>query len=66
MQAGLLSLHPTQTAAWADYDGDGWLDLFLGHESNVEESHPSALYHNNRDGTFTDVGPAADSPIWGT
>ena len=57
-QAGLLSLHPTQTAAWADYDGDGWLDLFLGHESNVEESHPSALYHNNRDGTFTDIGPA--------
>ena len=33
---GLLSPHPTQTAAWADYDDDGWLDLFIGHESSVE------------------------------
>jgi len=54
-QAGLLSLHPTQTAAWADYDGDGWLDLFVGHESNDFEKHPSQLFHNNHDGTFTEV-----------
>lgn len=58
-RAGLLSLHPTQTAAWADYDGDGWLDLYLGHESSKEEPHPSALYHNNHDGTFTDIAPQA-------
>jgi len=57
--AGLMSLHPTQTAAWADFDGDGWLDLFIGHESSKEEFHPSALYHNNRDGTFTDIAPQA-------
>ncbi|MDQ3650014.1 MAG: CRTAC1 family protein [Acidobacteriota bacterium] len=54
--AGLLSYRPTQTAAWADYDGDGWLDLYLGHEDNVRERHPSEMYHNNRDGTFTEVG----------
>ncbi len=48
--SGLLSFHPTQTAAWADYDGDGWLDLFIGNESE-----PSELYRNNRDGTFTNV-----------
>ena len=24
-----MSLHPTQTAAWADFDNDGWLDLFV-------------------------------------
>ena len=57
-EAGLLSLHPTQTAAWADFDGDGWLDLFVGHETTGRESHPSQLFHNNHDGTFTDVGAA--------
>ena len=56
-EAGLLSLHPTQTAAWADYDNDGWLDLFVGHETTGKESHPSQLFHNNHDGTFTDVAP---------
>ena len=42
-----------------DYDGDGWQDIFFvnsrnwpGHGSG--HSYP-ALYHNNRDGTFTDV-----------
>lgn len=58
-KAGLLSLHPTQTAAWADYDNDGWVDLFIGHESSREESHPSQLFHNNHDGTFTDIAPSA-------
>ncbi|MGA9566883.1 MAG: FG-GAP-like repeat-containing protein [Candidatus Korobacteraceae bacterium] len=57
-KAGLLSLHPTQTAAWADYDNDGWLDLFVGHETNGPEKHPSQLFHNNHDGTFTEVGTA--------
>ena len=55
-EAGLMSLHPTQTAAWADYDNDGWLDLYVGHEANTTENHPSQLFHNNRDGTFTEVG----------
>ncbi len=64
-QAGLLSAHPTQTAAWADYDNDGWLDLFVGHESTpVGENppgdpFPSQLFHNNHDGTFTSVPGAA-------
>ena len=34
----------------ADYDGDGWMDLFL---SNVDREMYS-LYHNNRDNTFDD------------
>jgi hypothetical protein len=58
-QAGLLSMHPTQTAAWADFDGDGWLDLYIGRESTKAEAHPSALYRNNRDGTFTDIAVQA-------
>jgi len=52
-EAGVLSFHPTQTAAWGDYDNDGWLDLFIGNESEPGDPHPCELYHNNRDGTFT-------------
>jgi hypothetical protein len=52
--AGLLSFHPTHTAAWGDYDSDGFLDLFFGHEDWGTGTHPVQLFHNNRDGTFTD------------
>ena len=34
----------------ADFDDDGWPDIFVANDSTS-----SALYHNNRDGTFTDV-----------
>jgi hypothetical protein len=54
-QAKLMSLHPTQTAAWADFDNDGWLDLFVAHESKPDDPNPSQLFHNNHDGTFTEV-----------
>src|SRR5919198_6168159 len=70
------------SAAFVDYDGDGWLDLFVTHyldwrpAAEVEcysltgvpdycsprtYDLPSAatLYHNNRDGTFTDVSDRA-------
>jgi VCBS repeat protein/ASPIC/UnbV protein len=53
-EARLLSLHPTQTAAWLDYDNDGWLDLVIGDEDTQGDPNPSQLYHNNRDGTFTE------------
>ena len=51
----LLSYHPTQTAAWADFNRDGFLDLFIGNESNAASPHPSELFKNNGDGTFTEV-----------
>ena len=54
-RAGLLRNAPTQTAAWADVDGDGWLDLFVGYESTPGNKQPSVLYHNNGNGTFTPV-----------
>ena len=57
--AGLMSLHPTQTAAWADFDNDGLLDLFVGHESRKDDPHPSQLFHNNGNGTFTEIGAAS-------
>ncbi|HRI62120.1 MAG TPA: FG-GAP-like repeat-containing protein [Saprospiraceae bacterium] len=58
IDAGLLSFHPTQTADWADFDGDGWLDLFIGNETyNLQNPHPCELYHNNGNGTFTNLAP---------
>jgi hypothetical protein len=46
--------------AFFDYDQDGWLDIFLlngtRHEGFPPGQEPTNhLYHNNRDGTFTDV-----------
>jgi hypothetical protein len=57
-KAGLLRFHPTQAVAWADFDGDGWLDLFVGNESSPEDPHPCELFRNRHDGTFVNV--AAD------
>jgi hypothetical protein len=64
-RAGLLSFRPTQVGAWADYDGDGWLDLFIGNESSAGVPHPSELYRNNRDGTFTDRSADLGDPDLG-
>jgi hypothetical protein len=63
--AGLLDFHPTQTAAWADYDGDGWLDLFVGNESTPGETHRCRLFRNRGDGTFADVAPALGLDVAG-
>jgi len=77
-EAGLSLARHSQTAAFFDYDNDGWLDLFvintaewtLNTYDRVSHYFPSlpsfgemagsrreanVLYHNNRDGTFTDV-----------
>jgi hypothetical protein len=55
-EAGLLSFHPDQTAVWFDYNGDGWLDIFVGNESEPgsKEVDPCQLFRNNGDGTFTE------------
>lgn len=51
IESGLASgEHRTHSAAWADFDNDGWLDLFVGHEES-----PSQLFRNRGDGHFEDV-----------
>jgi len=52
--AGLMHLKPTQTAACLDYNGDGWIDFFVGNESEGADRNPCELYRNNGDGTFTE------------
>ena len=38
----------------ADFDNDAWPDIYV-----ANDSAPAALYHNNKDGTFTDIGVEA-------
>ncbi len=51
--------------ALLDYDNDGWLDIYLVNGSTFQaldgKATPplAALFHNNRDGTFTNVAAAA-------
>jgi len=59
--------------ALLDYDNDGWLDIYLVNGSTFdaldgkEEPPHAALFHNNHDGTFTDVTAKAgvSNDRWG-
>jgi hypothetical protein len=46
--------HYSLSVSMLDYDDDGWPDIYVACDST-----PSILYHNNRDGTFTDVAVTA-------
>jgi hypothetical protein len=53
--------------AFLDYDNDGWMDIYLVNSGRCDFWDPSpplrnALYHNNHDGTFTDVTIKAGIP----
>jgi hypothetical protein len=43
---------------WADYDDDGWPDLYVANDSG-----PNYLYHNKHDGTFEDVSMLAGAAV---
>ena len=58
-------------AAFLDYDGDGWQDIFFVNSTNWPEKKGTqtacALYRNNQDGTFRDVTREAglSAPLYG-
>jgi enediyne biosynthesis protein E4 len=51
-RAGLLDSSVGCGALIADLDGDGWRDIYVSRRYK-----PNSYYHNNGDGTFTDLGP---------
>lgn len=60
-QAGIVDDRNSKSASWGDYDSDGFLDLYIANWScypkcgRQMDGEPDRLYHNNRDGTFTEV-----------
>jgi hypothetical protein len=62
LAAGLGEPIASQSAAWGDYDSDGKLDLYVVGEYHQDRPDPRnlcRLYHNNGDGTFTNVAAKA-------
>ena len=64
--AGLTERFSTRAAALADYDGDGWLDLFVGNENVEPNLRVSRLYRNTGAGRFEEVGVAAGLALFAT
>jgi hypothetical protein len=56
-EAGADDGTDTWAAVWGDYDNDGFLDLFVARPGTglLGPGNANLLYHNNGDGTFTDV-----------
>ncbi|HEU5080580.1 MAG TPA: FG-GAP-like repeat-containing protein [Opitutaceae bacterium] len=50
-RAGIIGEAQGHSATCWDYDDDGWPDLYIANDFGV----PDKLYHNNRDGTFSDT-----------
>jgi FG-GAP-like repeat/ASPIC and UnbV len=68
-QAGLKIWGPAFTASWVDYDCDGHLDLFVANNLGgmFDRKTPNRLFHNNGDGTFTEVSEQAGlATMWPT
>ncbi len=56
--AGVADPQSSFCAAWADYDNDGYLDLYIA-DGVIGDGAANVLYRNNGDGTFTNTAAAA-------
>jgi ASPIC and UnbV. len=59
-QAGAGITANTWAAVWGDYDNDGFLDLFAANSGDLPNNNACFLFHNNGNGTFTNVAAAED------
>ena len=59
-RVGLAEVGNAALASWADYDGDGWLDLFVGARAGA-----SWLFHNEG-GAFTDMSAGSGISLDGS
>jgi cytochrome c peroxidase len=61
LEAGIIDDRNSKSASWGDYDNDGFLDLYIANWSCYPkcgrqlDGEPDRLYHNNGNGTFTEV-----------
>ena len=60
VEAGVDAASNNWAAVWGDYDNDGFLDLFVtcAGASSIGVGNANLLYHNNGNGTFTNVAAA--------
>ena len=56
--AGVADPQSSFCAAWADYDNDGYIDLYIA-DGVIGDGAANVLYRNNRDGTFTNTAESA-------
>ena len=59
-ETGIYSLHPSQVSVWADFNNDGWLDIFVGNESYSSFEHSCELFLNDGTGRFRNVAVEAN------
>jgi hypothetical protein len=58
--SGMSAYIDAYSAVWGDYDNDGWLDCYVTSGNYIEpQLRRDALFHNDGDGTFTDVSDIA-------